>query len=296
MNYLNDIHLEKINTSLLDFKNINISCEFFPSSNKKNFDKLLSITKRLSFFNPFFFSVTYGANSGERNLTRDTVLSIKKNTKIKTIPHLTCVDLTFGQIQKIAENYWNNGIKSIIALRGDYPINAIKKDIYALDLVCFLKKIANFKIFVAAYPEVHPEAKSAHFDLINLKKKIDAGAIGAITQFFFDADKFLFFRDLCVANGINKKIIPGILPILDIHQLKRFSSLTNVYIPKYILNMYEGLDNDPITRSMLGFSIAIDMLKKLYNEGVRDFHFYTLNKLEIIYPIFHFLGSYYKLM
>ncbi|WP_343189490.1 methylenetetrahydrofolate reductase [Buchnera aphidicola] len=296
MSYLIDYNKNLINKFLSDMKEkINISFEFFPSSNNILFENLLNISKKLSNFSPSFFSVTYGANSGEKLLTKKTVLSIKKNTKINTIPHLTCSGLSYNELQNIAYDYWNAGIKSIVALRGDYKDNIIKNNIYAINLVLLLKKIANFKIFVAAYPEVHPEAKSAKHDLIFLKNKIDLGASGIITQFFFNVEKFLIFRDRCFSFGIRKKIIPGILPILNIDQLKRFSSLTNVNIPKYIYRIYKNINiDDNITKNMLSCSIIIDMLKCLYQEGVRDFHFYTLNRLDIVYSLCSFLLNKYN--
>jgi len=157
-------------------------------------------------------------------------------------------------------------------------------------LVELLKEVGDFDISVAAYPEVHPEAKSAQADLINLKRKIDAGANRAITQFFFDVESYLRFRDRCVATGIDVEIVPGILPVSNFKQLQRFATMTNVRVPGWMSAMFEGLDNDPETRKMVGASVAMDMVKILSREGVKDFHFYTLNRAELSYAICHTLG------
>ncbi|EJA4670786.1 methylenetetrahydrofolate reductase, partial [Escherichia coli] len=161
---------------------------------------------------------------------------------------------------------------------------------YACDLVSLLKEVGDFDISVAAYPEVHPEAKSPQADLINLKRKIDAGANRAITQFFFDVESYLRFRDRCVATGIDVEIVPGILPVSNFKQLQRFATMTNVRVPHWMTNMFEGLDDDAETRKMVGANIAMDMVKILSREGVKDFHFYTLNRAEMSYAICHTLG------
>lgn len=161
---------------------------------------------------------------------------------------------------------------------------------YACDLVGLLKDVGDFDISVAAYPEVHPEAKSAQADLINLKRKIDAGANRAITQFFFDVESYLRFRDRCVATGIDVEIVPGILPVSNFKQLQRFATMTNVRVPNWMTSIFDGLDDDPETRKMVGASVAMDMVKILSREGVKDFHFYTLNRAELSYAICHTLG------
>jgi methylenetetrahydrofolate reductase (NADPH) len=177
-----------------------------------------------------------------------------------------------------------------VALRGDLPPGSGKPEMYGSDLVALLKDVGDFDISVAAYPEVHPEAKSAQADLINLKRKIDAGAKRAITQFFFDVESYLRFRDRCVSTGIDVEIVPGILPVSNFKQLQRFATMTNVRVPGWMSAMFEGLDNDPETRKMVGASVAMDMVKILSREGVKDFHFYTLNRAELSYAICHTLG------
>ncbi|SPZ24336.1 5,10-methylenetetrahydrofolate reductase [Providencia rettgeri] len=245
---------------------------------------------RLKNLKPQFVSVTYGANSGERDRTHSIIKDIKDKTGLIAAPHLTCIDASPEELKAIARDYWNNGIRHIVALRGDLPDNSRKPDMYAVDLVELLKSEADFDISVAAYPEVHPEAKSAQADLISLKKKIDAGANRAITQFFFDVESYLRFRDRCVATGIDVEIVPGILPVSNFRQLERFAKLTNVRIPAWMSKMYEGLDDDPESRNLVGASIAMDMVKILSREGVKDFHFYTLNRSELTYAICHTLG------
>ncbi len=245
---------------------------------------------RLSSLKPKFVSVTYGANSGERDRTHSIIKGIKDRTGLEAAPHLTCIDATPDELRTIARDYWNNGIRHIVALRGDSPPGSGKPEMYASDLVTLLKEVADFDISVAAYPEVHPEAKSAQADLLNLKRKVDAGANRAITQFFFDVESYLRFRDRCVSAGIDVEIIPGILPVSNFKQAKKFADMTNVRIPAWMAQMFDGLDDDAETRKLVGANIAMDMVKILSREGVKDFHFYTLNRAEMSYAICHTLG------
>ncbi|WP_392566378.1 methylenetetrahydrofolate reductase [Utexia brackfieldae] len=269
---------------------INVSFEFFPPKSAEMEETLWQSIFRLSTLNPKFVSVTYGANSGARDRTHDIIKAIKQKTGLIAAPHLTCIDATKAQLADIAKDYWSNGIKHIVALRGDIPAGQPNPQIYAADLVTLLKEVADFDISVAAYPEVHPEAKSAQADLDNLKRKIDAGANRAITQFFFDIEKFLRFRDKCVANGIHAEIIPGILPVSNLSQLERFATMTNVHVPNWLTKMFTGIDDDIETRKFVGASVAMDMVKVLSREGVRDFHFYTLNRAEMSFALCHTLG------
>ena len=245
---------------------------------------------RLSNLKPKFVSVTYGANSGERDRTHSIIKGIKDRTGLEAAPHLTCIDATPDELRTIARDYWNNGIRHIVALRGDLPPGSGKPEMYASDLVTLLKEVADFDISVAAYPEVHPEAKSAQADLLNLKRKVDAGANRAITQFFFDVESYLRFRDRCVSAGIDVEIIPGILPVSNFKRAKIFADMTNVRIPAWMAQMFDGLDDDAETRKLVGANIAMDMVKILSREGVKDFHFYTLNRAEMSYAICHTLG------
>lgn len=270
--------------------NINVSFEFFPPKNE-NMEKILwDSIHRLQVLKPKFVSVTYGANSGERDRTHSVVKRIKQETGLEAAPHLTGIDATPEELKRIAQDYWDSGIRRIVALRGDEPKGYAKKPFYASDLVELLRSVADFDISVAAYPEVHPEVKSAQADLINLKRKIDAGANHVITQFFFDIDSYLRFRDRCASIGIDAEIVPGILPVTNFKQLQKMAAITNVKIPAWLAKMYEGLDDDPTTRNLVAASVAIDMVRVLSREGVKDFHFYTLNRSELTYAICHTLG------
>jgi methylenetetrahydrofolate reductase (NADPH) len=291
MSFFHANQREALNQSLAEVNGkINVSFEFFPPSTPEMEQTLWHSIDRLKTLKPTFVSVTYGANSGERDRTHSIIKSIKDKTGLIAAPHLTCIDATPEQLKEIAKDYWDNGIRNIVALRGDLPAGSGKPDIYASDLVELLKSVADFDISVAAYPEVHPEAKSAQADLINLKRKIDAGANRAITQFFFDVESYLRFRDRCVATGIDVEIVPGILPVSNFKQIQRFTNMTNVRIPQWMTQMFAGLDDDAETRKLVGASIAMDMVKILSREGVKDFHFYTLNRAELSYAICHTLG------
>ncbi|GKX52463.1 methylenetetrahydrofolate reductase [Budvicia aquatica] len=291
MSFFHANQREALNQSLAELSGqINVSFEFFPPSTSEMEQTLWQSIDRLKTLKPKFVSVTYGANSGERDRTHSIIKGIKDKTGLDAAPHLTCIDASKGQLLEIAQDYWNSGIRHIVALRGDLPPGGGKPEMYAEDLVHLLKGVGDFDISVAAYPEVHPEAKSAQADLINLKKKIDAGANRAITQFFFDVESYLRFRDRCVATGIDVEIVPGILPVSNFKQLQRFATMTNVRVPQWMTQMFAGLEDDAETRKFVGASIAMDMVKILSREGVKDFHFYTLNRAELSYAICHTLG------
>lgn len=291
MSFFHANQREALNQSLAEVQGqINVSFEFFPPRTSEMEQTLWHSIDRLSSLKPKFVSVTYGANSGERDRTHSIIKGIKDRTGLEAVPHLTCIDATRNELRAIAQDYWNNGIRHIVALRGDLPPNGGKPEMYAADLVALLKEVADFDISVAAYPEVHPEAKSAQADLLNLKRKVDAGASRAITQFFFDVESYLRFRDRCAATGIDVEIIPGILPVSNFKQAKKFADMTNVRIPAWMAQMFNGLDDDAETRKLVGASIAMDMVKILSREGVKDFHFYTLNRAEMSYAICHTLG------
>ncbi|HBV39052.1 MAG TPA: 5,10-methylenetetrahydrofolate reductase [Erwinia sp.] len=291
MSFFHASQREALNQSLAELHGqINVSFEFFPPRTSEMEQTLWHSIDRLSSLKPKFVSVTYGANSGERNRTHTIIKGIKDRTGLEAAPHLTCIDASRSELRAIAQDYRDNGIRHIVALRGDLPPGGGKPEMYGADLVALLKEVGDFDISVAAYPEVHPEAKSAQSDLINLKRKIDAGANRAITQFFFDVESYLRFRDRCVIAGIDVEIVPGILPVSNFKQLQRFATLTNVRVPGWMTSMFAGLDDDPETRKMVGANIAMDMVKILSREGVKDFHFYTLNRAEMSYAICHTLG------
>ena len=291
MSFFHASQRDALNQSLAEVQGqINVSFEFFPPRTSEMEQTLWNSIDRLSSLKPKFVSVTYGANSGERDRTHSIIKGIKDRTGLEAAPHLTCIDATPDELRTIARDYWNNGIRHIVALRGDLPPGSGKPEMYASDLVTLLKEVADFDISVAAYPEVHPEAKSAQADLLNLKRKVDAGANRAITQFFFDGESYLRFRDRCVSAGIDVEIIPGILPVSNFKQAKKFADMTNVRIPAWMAQMFDGLDDDAETRKLVGANIAMDMVKILSREGVKDFHFYTLNRAEMSYAICHTLG------
>lgn len=291
MSFFHANQREALNQNLAELQGqINVSFEFFPPRTNEMEQTFWQSLDRLSKLKPTFVSVTYGANSGERERTYSVIKDIKERTDLDATPHLTCIDTTPQELQAIARNYWCSGIRHIVALRGDLPPGSGQPPMYGADLVALLKTVGDFEISVAAYPEIHPEARNAQSDLINLKRKVDAGANRAITQFFFDVESYLRFRDRCVAAGIDTEVVPGILPVSNFRQLQHFAAVTNVKVPNWMTVMFEGLDHDLETRKMVGASIAMDIVKILSREGVKDFHFYTLNRAELTYAICHTLG------
>lgn len=291
MGFYSARHVEALNQTMAELNgDINVSFEFFPPNSEKMEQTLWNSIDRLSTLAPKFVSVTYGANSGTRDRTHKVIKDIQEKTGLIAAPHLTCIDATREELRGIAKDYWNSGIRQIVALRGDLPEGLEKPDMYAEDLVRLLKEEADFDISVAAYPEVHPEAKSAQADLLSLKRKIDAGANRAITQFFFDVESYLRFRDRCVTIGIDTEIVPGILPVSNYQTLLKFAGFSNVRIPNWMHQRFQGLEDDQNTRNLVGASIAMDQVRVLSQEGVKDFHFYTLNRSELTYAICHSLG------
>lgn len=284
---------EILNQGIADLNgDVNVSFEFFPPNSPEMKNTLWNSIKKLEPLNPNFVSVTYGAAASTRARTHDVIAKIIRETNLTAVPHLTCIGSTESEIEQIADDYWNHGIRHIVALRGDIGENAEQGDFrFASDLVSKLKQRHDFEISVAAYPEVHPEADNAQSDLINLKRKVDAGASRAISQFFFSAEKFLRFRDACVNSGMEIDLTPGILPVTNFPQLKKFAKFTQVDIPDWMFKVYEGLQNDPETSRLIASHIAIEQVKLLVKEGVSDFHFYTLNRADLTYAICHSLGK-----
>ena len=273
-----------------------VSFEFFPPNSEAMEATLWRSIKRLADLEPRFVSVTYGADGSTRERTHAAVARIIDETRLTPAPHLTCVGASRGEIDAIAREYWDMGVRHLVALRGDAPKGAESYAphpdgyAYASDLVEGLKRVADFDISVAAYPEVHPEAVNADTDLDNLKRKLDAGASRAITQFFFDAGTFLRFRDRCAAAGVESTIVPGILPITRFPQMERFAAMCGASIPDALRHRFDGLDDDAETRQMIAASVAIEQVRQLEAEGIEDFHFYTLNRSELTYAICHALG------
>ncbi|NGP54158.1 methylenetetrahydrofolate reductase [Thioalkalivibrio sp. XN8] len=274
---------------------IRFSFEFFPPRDAAMEARLWQTVAKLAPLNPSFVSVTYGADGSTRERTHDIVTRIHAETGLVSAPHLTCVGATREEVLEIAQRYWDAGIRQIVALRGDPPQGSTRYVphpggfAYAADLVAGLRRIGDFEISVAAYPEVHPEAASAAADLENLKRKVDAGAARAITQFFFDPAAFLRFRDAAAAAGIDVPIVPGILPITRFPQITKFAAACGAGIPDWLSERFAGLEDDAETRALISASVAIDMVETLRRHGVSDFHFYTLNRAELVYAICHCL-------
>ncbi len=277
-------------------RDIAVSFEFFPPGDAAMEETLWRSVQRLAPLAPRFVSVTYGADGSTRSRTHNIVTRVQRETPLTGAPHLTCVGAPREEILDIARTYWAQGIRHIVALRGDPPQGAARYEphpggfAFAADLVAGLKGIADFDISVAAYPEVHPEARSADADLDNLRRKIDAGARRAITQFFYDTDAFLRFRDRCAAAGIGAPIVPGLLPITRFPQVLRFAERCGATIPARLRERFAGLDDDAETRKLIAASVAIEQVERLRAHGVADFHFYTLNRAELTYAICHALG------
>jgi len=275
---------------------IRVSFEFFPPSDAAMDSTLWQSVQRLAPLGPRFISVTYGADGSTRDRTHSLVKRIQQQTELIGAPHLTCVGASRAEVLEVARRYWDEGVRHIVALRGDPPQGATRYEphpdgfAYGADLVAGLRSVGDFEISVAAYPEVHPEAASADADFDNLRRKIDAGATRAITQFFFDNDDYLRFRDRCAAAGIKASIVPGILPITRFPQVTRFAERCGAKIPRWLAERFVGLDNDADTRRLIAASVAIEQVSRLREQGVNEFHFYTLNRAELTYAICHALG------
>jgi methylenetetrahydrofolate reductase (NADPH) len=252
--------------------------------------------QRLAPLAPRFVSVTYGADGSTRERTHHVVTRVLKETPLTPAPHLTCIGTDRGEILDIARGYWDAGVRHIVALRGDPPQGSDRYRphpngfAYAVDLVRGLKSVADFEISVAAYPEMHPEAPNALFDLDNLRAKCDAGADRAITQFFFDTNIFLRFRDRCAAAGIGARLVPGILPITRFPHMLKFAARCGTTVPDWLRHRFDGLEDDADTRRMIAAAFAIGQVETLSREGIGEFHFYTLNRADLTYAICHALG------
>ena len=275
---------------------LNVSFEFFPPKTEKMEEQLWSAIQTLTPLGPKFVSVTYGAGGSTRERTHNTVARISRETSLQAAAHLTCVAASRAEIDEVADSYWEAGVRHIVALRGDPPEAGTKfvphPDGYqgAAELVEGLIKRHPFEISVAAYPETHPDAASAQGDIDNLKRKLDAGATRAITQFFFEPETFFRFRDTAVAAGITADIIPGIMPVSNFGAVQRMSAMCNTDVPGWMGKLFEGLDDLPAARQLVSGTLAAELCRKLYAGGVRDFHFYTLNRAELSYAICHLLG------
>jgi methylenetetrahydrofolate reductase (NADPH) len=276
---------------------LKVSFEFSPPRTEAAERTLWETIERLAPLKPTFFSVTYGAGGSTRQRTHETVVRLKKETGIEPAAHLTCVAATQGEIDDVARAYWDAGIRHIVALRGDPPGGMGGKYrphpggyANAAELVAGLKKIGDFQISVAGYPEKHPDSESAQADLDNLKRKVDAGADRCITQFFFEPDDFLHFRDAAAKAGINVPIAPGIMPVSNFQGILKMAGLCGSKVPAWLAEMFQGLDDDVETRRMIAATVAGDLCRRLQREGVDQFHFYTLNRADLTFATCHLLG------
>ena len=275
---------------------IAVSFEFFPPKSEKMAETLWESIETLAPLQPRFVSVTYGAGGSTRERTHATVERIVKETPLTAAAHLTCVGASREEVDEIARGYWDAGVRHLVALRGDPPEPGTKYQPHpegyrdATELVAGLKQVAPFDISVAAYPEVHPDSSTRAFDLENLRRKMDAGADRAITQFFFSPDCFFRFRDEASAAGIDVEIVPGILPVSNVATTRCFAQTCGAAIPQWLDELFEGLDELPAARQLIAATVAAELCGQLYAGGVRHFHFYTLNRAELSYAICHLLG------
>lgn len=272
-----------------------ISFEFFPPGDAAMEQKLWLALTRLAPLSPRFVSVTYGAGGSTRERTHETVTAIRERLKLRPAAHLTCVGSSREEIDDVARRYWQAGVQHIVALRGDAPgggayVPHPQGYSCAAELVEGLKRVADFEISVAAHPEMHPDAASLDADLDNLKRKVDAGACRAITQYFFDVDVYLHFRDRAAARGISVPIVPGILPVTNFKQVKQFSARCGASVPRWLADLFDGLDDDPETRKLVAAHVAGQQCRMLQEEGVQEFHFYTINRPELTRAICRLLG------
>jgi methylenetetrahydrofolate reductase (NADPH) len=273
-----------------------VSFEFFPPKSEKMEATLWESIETLRPLNPRFVSVTYGAGGTTRERTHATVARIARETDIPAAAHLTCVEATRDEIDAVADEYWAAGVRHIVALRGDPPTAGAKFQspeggyANAAALVEGLRKRHPFEISVAAYPECHPDSADATADIDNLKRKLDAGATRAITQFFFEPETFFRFRDAVAAAGITAEIVPGIMPVMSFAAVSKMSAMCGTAVPPWMARLFEGLDDHPAARQLVAATVAAELCRKLYAGGERAFHFYTLNRAELSYAICHLLG------
>ena len=272
-----------------------LSFEFFPPRTDALENQLWACIRRLERLAPRFVSVTYGAGGSTQERTHSTVSRIVRETTLTPAAHLTCVGASAGEVDDVARRYWDAGVRHIVALRGDAPpgedyVPHPQGYAYASDLVAGLKRIADFEVSVAAYPETHPNAVSAEHDLDNLKRKLDAGATRAITQYFFEPGLFLNFLDRALAAGITAPLVPGIMPVSNFAQAAKFSAMCGTTVPDWLAGLFEGMEDDAETRRMVAAVVAAEQVRLLQANGVDEFHFYTLNRPDLTYAIAHILG------
>jgi methylenetetrahydrofolate reductase (NADPH) len=284
-------------SKLLGSGDIVASFEFFPPKTEKMEETLWSSITRLAPLRPEFVSVTYGAGGSTRERTHATVSRLIRETGLKPAAHLTCVDATKDEVNAVAKAYWDAGVRHIVALRGDPAQGAGAKYVphpggyvNAADLVSGLKRIGNFEISVAGYPEKHPDSASLEDDIDNLKAKVDAGADRIITQFGFDNVYFLRYLERARAAGIWVPISPGIVPIHNFKQVANFAKRAGATVPTWLARRFEGLEDDDTTTHLVAAAVATEQVMDLVDAGIKKFHFYTLNRADLVYAICHLLG------
>ncbi len=272
-----------------------LSFEFMPPRTEAMEAQLWTCIRRLAPLGPRFVSVTYGAGGSTQARTHATVERLVRETTLTPAAHLTCVGAARKDVDEVARRYWEAGVRHIVALRGDPPAGTEYAPHpggygFAAELVAGLHRIAPFEISVAAYPEVHPTAASAEADLDNLKRKLDAGATRAITNYFFETDTYLRFLDRALAAGITAPIVPGIMPVSNYAQAVRFSAICGASVPGWLGRLFEGIDEEPEARRMVAAIVAAEQVRLLQANGVDEFHFYTLNRPDLTHVIAHILG------
>ena len=278
-------------------RDLAVSFEFFPPKTEEAEKVRWESIARLLPLQPRFVSVTYGAGGTTRELTHQTVTRLVRETNVPPAAHLTCVAASRAEVDEVARDYWDAGVRHIVALRGD-PTTGIGTTYtphpegyaYACDLVGGLKKIGDFEISVACYPETHPESRSLEADIDILKAKIDAGADRAITQFFFDNDVFERYVERVRRAGIELPIVPGIAPVHSFSAVSNFAKKAGASVPNWLAHRFDGLENDPATRQLVAAAVAAEQVLDLVDRGVNQFHFYTMNRADLVYAICHLLG------
>ena len=276
---------------------IRVSFEFFPPKTVAMEAQLWESINRLAPLKPNFMSVTYGAGGSTRERTHTTVARLAKEGVVKPAAHLTCVGASRREIDAIVQGYWNAGVRHIVALRGD-PQDGVGTKFYphpegyesSCALVAGIKRIADFEVSVAAYPERHPESLSLEADIDFLRAKQDSGANRAITQFFFENEIYLRFLDNLQARGVDLPLVPGIMPMENFKQTAGFAKKAGASVPQWLADRFDGLDDDPQTRRLVAATVAAEQVLGLVDHGVRDFHFYTNNRADLVYAICHLLG------
>lgn len=290
------LHLAPIARSLSEGGRVRASFEFFPPKTEEMEQTLWTSIARLAPLDPTFVSVTYGAGGSTRERTHRTVKRMLDETQLRPAAHLTCVDASRAEVDEVIQAYWDAGVRHIVALRGDPPTGfgdyTPRADGYqnATELTAAIRRIGDFEVSVGVYPEKHPQSPSLAFDLDVLRQKVDAGATRGISQFFFEAETYLRYRDAVADAGIRIDLTPGIMPVTNFKGLRRMAAACEADIPAWLENLFQGLDDDAETRKLLASAVAVELCLELEREGVRDFHFYTLNRADLVYAICRILG------